>query len=109
MAAPALLSPSSTSVVDAPVGGLSFTDDELAAQALSADPDLEVPDGAVPVWELSSAEGDALLPRWYMPSPMVGRRRLTGWRRRVIIGVVAAFLLIDAAGLCSTYGAVVLA
>jgi hypothetical protein len=109
MAALDLLPRTSTSFHGVPDPGLPFTDEELVAQALAADPDPEVPDGAVPVWQLSSADGDLLLPTWYMPSPMVGCRRFTGWRRRVIIGVVAAFLLIDAAGLCSTYGAVVLA
>ena len=61
-------------------------------------------------WDVQRAGGDeGLLPDWYMPSPMAGARRLTGWRRRVAIVIVVAFLLIDAAGLCSTYGAVVFA
>ena len=34
----------------------------------------------------------------------VGSRLLTGWRRRVILWVVASFILINAYGLCSTYG-----
>ena len=81
------------------------TDDELAALALAADPDVEVGDDAVSVWELAEPEADDdLLPSWYMPSPMAGRRLLHGWRRWVVLLVIVSFLLIDAYGLCSTYG-----
>ena len=86
----------------------AVTDDELAALALAADPDVEVPDDAVPLWQLT-AEAGSLLPGWYMPSPVARCARLTGWRRRVVLALVIAFVLIDAAGLCSTYGSVVLA
>ena len=90
--------------VDEPI-----SDEELAALALAGDPDAPLDDDAVNLWELEREDGDdALLPAWYMPSPM-GARRLTGWRRRVAILLVVAFLLIDAYGLCSTYGDVVLA
>ena len=40
---------------------------------------------------------------WYMPAPRAGRL-LTGWRRRVALSLVGAFLVIEAVGLCSTYG-----
>jgi hypothetical protein len=88
---------------DAPI-----SDEELTALALAADPDAPIADDAVNLWELDREDDDALLPAWYMPSPM-GARRLTGWRRRVAILLIVAFLLIDAYGLCSTYGNVVLA
>ena len=47
------------------------------------------------------------LPLWYMP-PIVARggRR---WKTPVVIAIVSAFLLIDAAGLCNTYGILSLA
>jgi hypothetical protein len=82
-------------------------DHELARLALAADPDTVVPDDAVPIWDIDG-DGGALLPAWYMPLPMaVGRG---GRRRRVVaIVVVAAFLAINAFGLCSTYGLVTLA
>ena len=81
-----------------------LTDEELAALALAADPDAEVEDGAVSVWDLERDDDDDLLPAWYMPSPMVGSRLLRGWRRTVVLLVIASFLLINAYGLCSTYG-----
>jgi hypothetical protein len=86
-----------------------ISDDELTALALAADPDAPLPDDAVSLWELDRPESDPLLPSWYMPTPMGGGRQLRGWRRRVAIVLIVAFLLIDAYGLCSTYGDVVLA
>jgi len=80
------------------------TDDELAAMALAADPDAGVSDDAVPFWELTSDESDELLPAWYMPSPMARTRLLHGWRRSVVLLLIASFVLINAAGLCVTYG-----
>ena len=86
-----------------------WTDDELTALALAADPDLEVSDDAVSLWDLTASDDDGLLPAWYMPAPMAGSRLLRGWRRRVVLLIIVAFLLIDAYGLCSTYGRVVFA
>jgi hypothetical protein len=87
-----------------------ISDDELTALALAADPDAPLPDDAVNLWELERGEdGEGLLPEWYMPAPMAGARRLRGWRRRVAILLIVVFVLIDAYGLCSTYGSVVLA
>jgi hypothetical protein len=80
-----------------------ISDDELAALALAADPDAPVPADAVPL-QPTDAAGDPLLPSWYMPSPSGGVGAQPGWRRRVGIVIVVAFLLINAAGLCSTYG-----
>jgi len=78
-------------------------DDELAALAMAADPDTEVGDDAVPLVDSTGTPlGD--LPGWYMPPAMARSRLLTGWRRRVVLWVVASFVLINAYGLCSTYG-----
>ena len=46
--------------------------------------------------------GGGALPLWYMPP--VARRAKRRWAAPVVIAVVAAFLLIDAMGLCNTYG-----
>lgn len=90
---------------------MAMSDEELTGIALAADPDAPLDDTAVPLAEYLETEGDdgSLLPSWYMPAPMPGRRRLRGWRRRVAILVIVAFVLIDAYGLCSTYGSIVFA
>jgi hypothetical protein len=82
-------------------------DDALAALALAADPDPEIGDDAVSFWELAGDPHAGPLPAWYMPAPMRARR-FTGWRAGVVragvASVVASFVVINAAGLCNTYG-----
>jgi hypothetical protein len=82
--------------VDEPV-----TDEELERLALAADPDVELDPAAIPIHIDGASE---LLPSWYMPAA-VGHA-VPGWRRRVALVVVGAILLINAAGLCVTYGSV---
>ena len=74
---------------------------ELTALALAADPDQPLDPEAVP---LDTRMGQAFeqLPAWYMPP--VTARRCGRARRLVILAVVGAFLVIEACGLCSTYG-----
>jgi len=48
-----------------------------------------------------------MLPQWYMPPAIVFRD--ARWRVAVVLAVVLALLMIDAWGLCSTYGSVTLA
>lgn len=86
-----------------------ISDDELAREALAADPDAMVPDDAVSLWDLERPDTDPLLPGWYMPAPSGGPRRHSRAQRRVVYLLVTAFALINAAGLCSTYGHVVVA
>jgi len=45
-----------------------------------------------------------LLPDWYMPAPAERTTPLPVWCRWVAILIIAAFVLINAYGLCSTYG-----
>lgn len=68
--------------------------------ALAADPDAPVDPDARPLVLGDGQSG--LLPSWYMPAAV----RWSGHRTRaaVVIGLVATFLAIEAAGLCSTYG-----
>ena len=48
------------------------------------------------------AQFGASLPLWYMPPAMSrGGRR---WKTPFVLAIVSAFLLIDALGLCNTYG-----
>jgi hypothetical protein len=81
---------------------LEVGDDELSALALAADPDIEVPADAVPFGVLTGTGADGPLPAWYMPAAVGGR--LSGWRRIPPALVVASLLVINASGLCITYG-----
>ena len=80
-----------------------FTDEELTALALAADADQPPDEDAVSFWEVTGYLPGRRLPEWYMPSPM-GGKLVDGWRRRVVLFVIVSFLLIDAYGLCNTYG-----
>ncbi|HVB04671.1 MAG TPA: hypothetical protein VNF07_00255 [Acidimicrobiales bacterium] len=84
----------------APDGELP-SDVELEALALGRPLDELEFAPAVTLYEGRSS-GEGLLPGWYMPPPIARYRG--GWRRRVIAGLVLALLLIEAAGLCVTYG-----
>ena len=77
------------------------SDEELTRQALAADPDPE-PDPRATPFRGEPTPGADLLPDWYMPRPAPGRA--TPARRAVAIGLVAAALIVNAAGLCITYG-----
>jgi hypothetical protein len=77
------------------------SDDELTALALAADPDAPLAPDAVPMAHFLGSPVGAL-PEWYM-APVTGRPSGRA-RRAVILAVVGAFLLIEAFGLCSTYG-----
>lgn len=86
---------------DGVVAAPPLTDEELTAQALAADPDAPLPDDAVP-FSSGGSSAAALLPGWYMPTPV----RVARTRVRVVaaIAVVAGFVVINALGLCITYG-----
>jgi hypothetical protein len=86
--------------VDPMLDELPITDEELEALALAADPDAPLDPDAVP---FDPNAGDAmLLPSWYMPMP---RRVRRSTRARVLVGlIVLAILVVNAVGLCVTYG-----
>ncbi len=81
-----------------------FTEAELTALALAADPNGPIDEDAVSVAEFLG-QSAGLLPAWYMPSPMV--RTGKPWRIPVVVAIVAAFVIIEAFGLCSTFGQLV--
>ena len=83
------------------LGGVDITDDELTALALAADPDEPLGADAVPFAAFPSQFVGAL-PLWYMAP--VTARAVRSWRMPVALMIVAAFLLVDAFGLCITYG-----
>ncbi len=89
--------------VDPEIEHLTFTDQELAAQALAADPVASL-EGARPLHELIGPPGESTLPEWYMPPVMTGTGRVRGWRRATVFSFIAALLVIEAFGLCTTYG-----
>jgi hypothetical protein len=78
----------------------SFTDDELAALALAADPDAPIDDDAVP---FGQTDGDlALLPEWYMPA--AGSVRRTRPRVVAVSAIIASLVIVNGVGLCVTSG-----
>lgn len=75
--------------------------EELTALALRADPH-PVIDTTVSPWRPGADPVTGLLPDWYMPAPS-GHRRGVGVK--VAIGaIIASFVVINALGLCITYG-----
>jgi hypothetical protein len=89
-----------------PVGYLEPTesdvmeDNELEALAMAADPDQPIGPDAVPISIYLASISP--LPEWYMAPVMT--RRSGRWQRFVIAALIGAFVLIEAVGLCSTYG-----
>jgi hypothetical protein len=78
-----------------------WSDEELAALALGADPNAPLGPDAVE-WRAAILHRPGLLPDWYMPTPVATRRG--GWPRTVILIVIIGFLIIDGFGLCVTSG-----
>jgi hypothetical protein len=78
-----------------------LSDEELTALALAADPLAPLSDDAVPM-SVHLAQFGSALPLWYMPPALT--RAGGRWRVPVVATVIGAFLLIEALGLCNTYG-----
>jgi len=85
-------------------GEAGFTEAELTELALAADADAPIDAGAVPLADYLG-QVDGLLPSWYMPTPMT--RTGKSWRIPVVVAIVVAFVVIEALGLCSTFGQLV--
>lgn len=86
-----------------PLPAGAIDEQELTRQALAAhDEDLAdlTHDGSA---SLGFGGGAPLLPAAYMPAPMAGPRPT--WLRVLALVLVAAFVVITAAGFCITYGA----
>jgi len=86
--------------MDGPSG---VSDAELTALALATDPDdVEIDPEAEPF-----GVGDAqvaLLPEWYMPARMSARGPHQRRRAWIVVGLIAAMVIVNGAGLCVTYG-----
>ncbi|HVC68396.1 MAG TPA: hypothetical protein VND44_12440 [Acidimicrobiales bacterium] len=86
------------------VTGAIPTEDELVVLALAARPMTVPAEDAVPMAAYLGGD-EGLLPDWYMPTPTTRVR--ARWRLPVVLGLVAVFLVLEALGLCSTFGHVV--
>ncbi len=82
----------------------TLTDEELTELALASAPGGVPAADAIPL-AVYLDEEPGLLPLWYMPSPMTRVR--PRWRTPVVLAIVAAFVAIEAFGLCSTFGQIV--
>jgi hypothetical protein len=84
-----------------------LSDEELTRLAMDADPDAPLSSDAIPVSLHLAQFAGLALPEWYMPPAMArsGRR----WRTPIVMAIIAAFLLIEALGLCNTFGQLTLA
>ena len=80
---------------------MPFSDEELTALALAAEPITSLADDAVP-WGGGEYRPPSLLPNWYMPAPSYHLRGR--WTRAIVITLIVGFLVIDAFGLCITSG-----
>ena len=85
--------------------GEPVSDDELTMLALSGDPDCPLARDARPI-EFHSSRVTHALPRWYMPEVAV--TRFSGWRLPVALGIVVVLVALEALGLCSVFGQVVI-
>jgi hypothetical protein len=80
-----------------------FTDEELTALALATDPDdVVIDDDAEPFGGLD--HGAALLPAWYMPAPLGAGSGPRGTKVVVVSALVASMFIVNAVGICVTYG-----
>ena len=95
-----------TTTFELDLGDRGLTDDELTELALAADPDQPLDPDAVPLI-LNDAEPRGALPAWYMPQATMHNAR--GWRTWVVLAIIGSLLLVDALGLCITYGQLVAA
>ena len=94
-----------TSVIDADAADGALSDAELEELALAGELDAPLAADAVPLSLLSNSTA-ACLPSWYMPP--VGMHRFSRWRTVVVVSIVATLVALEALGLCSVFGQVVI-
>jgi hypothetical protein len=92
---------------DADVVELPLTEEELTTLAMAADPDAPLSDDAIPLSLHLAKFAGAALPEWYMAPATSGTGRR--WRTPVVVALVFAFVLIEALGLCNTFGQLTIA
>jgi hypothetical protein len=81
---------------------MPISDEELTELALAGDLDQPLGSDAIAIGDYLNGQEVGLLPEWYMAPVM--RRHLRRGPQLVALIVIGTFLLIEAVGLCSTYG-----
>jgi hypothetical protein len=99
--------PGDSAHADADVLDLPLTEEELTSLAMAADPDAPLSDDAIPLSLHLAQFAGAALPEWYMAPATSGSGRR--WRTPVVLAIVFAFGLIEALGLCNTFGQLTIA
>jgi hypothetical protein len=79
---------------------MNLLDDELAAEALAADPDTPIAEDARP-FDAGSEIATSILPQWYMPAPLQRRGR---GRAFVLVALAASLTVCNVVGFCVTSG-----
>ena len=85
--------------------GDTITDEELTELALNAEVEDPRVGDAVAI-QIVSSQASSLLSDWYMPA--IASRRVSGWRLWVMLSIVGVLLVLEALGLCSVFGQVVI-
>ena len=80
---------------------MNLLDEELAAEALAADPDTPIAEDARPFDAGSDSGTINMLPQWYMPAPLGRRGRGRAW---VLVTVAASLTIGNVVGFCVTSG-----
>ncbi len=83
-----------------------ISEQELTELALNAEPNPAVPRDAVPYFVHLAVTVPGTLPEWYMPTATA--RRGGRLRTVLVVSLVSTFLVLEALGLCSVFGHVVL-
>lgn len=84
---------------------VGITDAELTALALADEGEPQLGENAVPIF-LDIGHYQSMLSAWYMPP--TSTRHISGWRKPVVLGIVATLVVLEALGLCSIFGQVVI-
>ncbi|MGC8463425.1 MAG: hypothetical protein ACP5P9_07140 [Acidimicrobiales bacterium] len=87
----------------ASVGSEVPGDAELTELALAADPNLPIADDARSVAEVLGWPTGGL-PAWYAPATVPGARQRRKWQRAVVVALVGTFVVLEALGLCTVFG-----
>ena len=91
-----------------PLTDIPPSDEELCRLALAADSSAPLSDDAIPLSLHLAQFAGAALPAWYM-APATAARGGSRWRTPIVVTIISAFLLIEALGLCNTFGLLSLA